>query len=176
MGAHAPQQRVALTHCNWRKPSHSDDDPALPKSESRSVVPCPTLWDPMDCSLLVSFVHGILQARILEWVAVPFSRGSSQPRVSNLGLPHCRRILYQLSHQAKNNNKETNKTYILKKGGRETRAWSFLSVSSEDTGRRQPSANQYLTRHLVIRQHLDLGLLSGRTERDTCLLFTLLSL
>ena len=36
---------------------------------------CPTLCDPMDC-----IVHGILQARILEWVAVPFSRGSSQPR------------------------------------------------------------------------------------------------
>ena len=36
---------------------------------------CPTLCDPMDYS-----VHGILQARILEWVAFPFSRGSSQPR------------------------------------------------------------------------------------------------
>ena len=35
---------------------------------------CPTLCDPMDC------IHGILQARILEWVAFPFSRGSSQPR------------------------------------------------------------------------------------------------
>ena len=35
----------------------------------------PTLCDPMDC-----IVHGILQARTLEWVAVPFSRGSSQPR------------------------------------------------------------------------------------------------
>ena len=36
---------------------------------------CPTLCDPMDYT-----VHGILQARILEWVAFPFSRGSSQPR------------------------------------------------------------------------------------------------
>ena len=43
-------------------------------------------------------VHGILQASILEWVAVPFSRGSSQPG-SNPGLPHCRRILYQLNYQ-----------------------------------------------------------------------------
>ena len=40
----------------------------------------PTLCDPMDCSLLVSSVHGILQARMLEWVAISFSRGSSQPR------------------------------------------------------------------------------------------------
>ena len=41
---------------------------------------CLTLCDPMDCSLPGSFVHGILQARILEWVAISFSRGSSQPR------------------------------------------------------------------------------------------------
>ena len=40
----------------------------------------PTLCDPIDCSLHGSFVHGILQARILEWVALPFSRGSSSPR------------------------------------------------------------------------------------------------
>ena len=42
---------------------------------------CPTLWDPMDHSPPGSSVHGILQARILERVAVPSSRGSSQPRV-----------------------------------------------------------------------------------------------
>ena len=39
----------------------------------------PTLWDPMNCSPPGSSVHGILQATILEWVAIPFSRGSSQP-------------------------------------------------------------------------------------------------
>ena len=38
---------------------------------------CPTLWEPMDCSQPCSSVHGILHARILEWVAIPFSRGSS---------------------------------------------------------------------------------------------------
>ena len=42
---------------------------------------CLTLCDPTDCSLPGSTVHGILQARILEWVAISFSRGSSQPRV-----------------------------------------------------------------------------------------------
>ena len=41
---------------------------------------CPTLFDPMDCSLAGSSVHGIFQASILEQVAIPFSRGSSQPR------------------------------------------------------------------------------------------------
>ena len=41
---------------------------------------CLTLCEPMGCSLLGSSVHRILQARILEWVAIPFSRGSSQLR------------------------------------------------------------------------------------------------
>ena len=41
---------------------------------------CPTLCGPMDCSLPGSSVHGIFQARILEWVAISFSRGSSQTR------------------------------------------------------------------------------------------------
>ena len=41
---------------------------------------CLTLRDPMDCSLPGSSLHGILQARVLEWVSISFSRGSSQPR------------------------------------------------------------------------------------------------
>ena len=41
---------------------------------------CPTLCDPVDCSLQGSSVHGIFQARVLEWVAISFSRGSSWPR------------------------------------------------------------------------------------------------
>ena len=41
---------------------------------------CPALCDPMDCSLPGFFVYGILQAGIVEWVAIPFSRGSSQLR------------------------------------------------------------------------------------------------
>ena len=41
---------------------------------------CPSLWNPVNCSLPGSSVHGILQARILKWVVIPFSRRSSQPR------------------------------------------------------------------------------------------------
>ena len=41
---------------------------------------CPTLCDPMDCSLPGFSIYGILQARVLEWVAISFSRGSSRPR------------------------------------------------------------------------------------------------
>ena len=45
------------------------------------VIPsCLTLCDSMDCSLLSSSVHGVLQAQILEWVAIPLSRGSFWPR------------------------------------------------------------------------------------------------
>ena len=42
---------------------------------------CPTLCDPMDCNPPGFSVHGILQARILEWVAISSSMGSSQPRI-----------------------------------------------------------------------------------------------
>ena len=59
---------------------------------------CPTLCDPMGCSLPGSSVHGILQARILEWVAIPFYRGIFLAQGSNLGFLHCRQILYHLSH------------------------------------------------------------------------------
>ena len=62
---------------------------------------CLTLWNPMDCSLTGSSVHGILQARILEWVAMPSSRGSSQPRdktrVSYIS--HIAGRVFTLSHQ-----------------------------------------------------------------------------
>ena len=48
--------------------------------ESEVAHLCPTLCDPMDCSLPGSSIRGIFQARILEWVAISFSRGSSGPR------------------------------------------------------------------------------------------------
>ena len=47
---------------------------------AQSLQSCPTLCDPMDCSLPGSSVHGILWARILEWVAMPSSSGSSRAR------------------------------------------------------------------------------------------------
>jgi len=50
------------------------------KSESEVAQSCPTLWDPIDCNLPGSSVHGIFQARILEWVSISFSRGYSPPR------------------------------------------------------------------------------------------------
>ena len=58
---------------------------------------CPTLGDPMDCSPPGFTVHGILQAKILAQVAIPFSRGSSHPGIK-LWSPHCRQIFYCLSN------------------------------------------------------------------------------
>ena len=48
--------------------------------KSEVAQSCPTLCDPMGCSLPGSSVHGIIQAIVLEWIAISFSRGSSQPR------------------------------------------------------------------------------------------------
>ena len=42
---------------------------------------CTTLWDPIDCSLPDSSIHKILQARVLDWIAIYFSRGSSRPGI-----------------------------------------------------------------------------------------------
>ena len=62
---------------------------------------CLILCDPMDCSPPGSSIHGILQARILEWIAMPCFRGSSQPRVWTQvsRLLHWWWVLYHWSHQ-----------------------------------------------------------------------------
>ena len=91
------------------------------KSESEVALSCPTLCDPMVCSLPGSSIHGIFQARALEWGAIAFSNGLYSSYNSagqntgvgslcllqgifptqglNPGLPHCRRILYPLSQK-----------------------------------------------------------------------------
>ena len=53
----------------------------LKESESEVAQSRLTLCDPVDCGPPDSSVHGILQARILDWVAISFSRGSSRPKV-----------------------------------------------------------------------------------------------
>ena len=63
---------------------------------SCSVV---SLCDLMDCSPPGSYVLGILQARTLEWVAMPSSREIFLTQGSNLSLLHCGKILYHLNHK-----------------------------------------------------------------------------
>ena len=54
------------------------------KSESEVAQSCPTLSDPMDCSLPGSSIHGIFQARVLEWGAIAFSKISTRDVIYNM--------------------------------------------------------------------------------------------
>ena len=77
-------------YTKWNKASHM---------HAKSLQSCPTLCNPMNYrdSLPGSSVHGILQARTREWVAMPSPRTSSWPRDRthvSYGSPHCRQILY----------------------------------------------------------------------------------
>ena len=69
------------------------------ESESEVAQSCQTLCDPMDCSLPGSCVHGIFKARVLEWVAISFSRGSSRPRGRTWESWAVGRRFHRLSHQ-----------------------------------------------------------------------------
>ena len=75
--------------------------PVLVWKKSEVTQPCPTLCNPMDCSLPGSSVHEIFQARILEWVAISFSRGSSQSRDQTRVSRIVGRCFYHLSHQGR---------------------------------------------------------------------------
>ena len=69
-------------------------------------------YDPMDCSPQGSPVHGILQAGILEWVSHFLLQRIFLTQGSNLGLVHCRQILYQLSHQRRLIHREKKKNSV----------------------------------------------------------------
>ena len=85
--------------CGWRYSFGLRTDMSGVCVLAQLLQSCLTLCHPKDCSPSGSSVHGILQARILEWVAILFSRGYSQPRGWNPGPLHCRQTLYQLSHK-----------------------------------------------------------------------------
>ena len=79
----APQTSILSWKIPWT------EEPTAAAAAAKSLQSCPTLCNPVDCSLPGSSIHGILQARILERVAISFSRGSSRPRdrtqVSHIG-------------------------------------------------------------------------------------------
>ena len=78
MRHHFPPTRMSIVFLFLRKITNVSDVCVL------AAQPCLTLCDPIDCSPPGSSVLGILQARILEWVALSFSRGSSWPRDGTL--------------------------------------------------------------------------------------------
>ena len=71
----------------------------LKKGSESGVHSCPTLGDPMDCSLPGSSVHGIFQARMQEWAGHFIFQEIFLTQGLNPGLPHCSKTLYHLSHQ-----------------------------------------------------------------------------
>ena len=75
--------RLQARVLEWGAIAFSDWRLTILKSQSEVVQSCPTLHDPMDCSLPGSSVHGIFQARVLEWGAIAFSDGTqpSSPQI-----------------------------------------------------------------------------------------------
>ena len=86
-GLEEAQAGIKIARRNINNLRYADDTTLMAKSEeelksllkSEVAQSCLTLCNPMDCNLQRSSVHAIFQARVLEWVAISFSRGSSQP-------------------------------------------------------------------------------------------------
>ena len=90
------------------------------------VQSCPTLWDPMNCSLPGSFCHGITQARILECVVISYSRGSPQPRdLARISCVSCTgsQILYHCA-----TSEDWTLPYTLLNQGRLAEVWQKLKL------------------------------------------------
>ena len=85
-----------MEKCKIKHINFSSASVAITIMKVKVAQSCPTLCNPMDCSPPGSCVHGILQARILEWVAMPSSRGSSRPQGSDPHLLHCRQRFFTI--------------------------------------------------------------------------------
>ena len=104
------------------------------ESESEVAQSCPTLCDPMDCSLSGSSIHGIFPGKstgvgchfLLQWIF--------PTQESNLGLPHCRQMLYRLSHQGSPMSYEVSVIQHLQKD----------SGTEEDVGYREKESVSHL--------------------------------
>ena len=129
------------------------------------------------CSLMDYTVYGILQARILEWVAFPFSRGW------NPGLPHCRRILYQLGHKgsprilewvaypfSSGSSRPRNWTWVFCIVGRVFTNWAVEEARGWGVKTQPPKPNlvkvSYWWKHL----HLTVGIQQMSTFSRSCAL------
>ena len=89
------------------------------------MLSCVLLCNSMDCSPPGSSIHGVFQARIMEWVAISYSRGSSQPRDRLLCLLHCQvdSLLHHLESPIQKKKKlvvQKRKRFIIPKGNEKT--------------------------------------------------------
>ena len=83
------------------------------KKKSEVAQSCLILCDPMDCSLRGYSIHGIVQARVLEWVAIFFSRGCSLTQGLNPGLQNCSQMVLLSEPPGKQGKEEGGKTWSL---------------------------------------------------------------
>ena len=106
LGKISPPRQKSLCTCLYHYMCYSQSSllsylhifATILESEGVNLSVYLTLCHPMDCSLPVSSVHEIFKARILEWVAIPFSRGLPDPEIEP-NSPYCGQILYCLSYQ-----------------------------------------------------------------------------
>ena len=87
--------------CEWRHCGEHTEMQCVGCVRAKSLQSCLTLCDPVDCSLPGSSVHGILQARVLKWIAMPSSKGSSQTRdQTDISYVSCigRQVLFHSGH------------------------------------------------------------------------------
>ena len=129
---HSKQDDFCTKRKQW--PLKIQDPPAegFLRYERLVKVPqlCPTLCDPMDCNLPGSSVHGILQARIPEWVAIPLSL---QPRDwTQVAYIEGEWILYQLSHQESPRILEW-VAYSFSRGSSRSKNWTGVSSFQADS-------------------------------------------
>ena len=88
------------------------------ESENEVAQSCPTLHDPMDCSLPGSSVHGIFQARVLEWVEISFSRYGDDTTLMAESEEELKNLLMKMKEESKNVGLKLNiqKTKIMASG------------------------------------------------------------
>ena len=102
------------------------------------IQSCPALFDPMGCRLPGFSVHGILEARILEWVSISFSRRSSQPRDwTHISCTTCG--VYHLSHQGSPQKAEHRRTDVFE-------LWCWRRLLRVTWTARRP--NQYIAKEM----------------------------
>ena len=109
---------------------------------AKSLPSCLTLGDPVDHNLLGSSVHEFLQARIVEWVAMPSSRGSSRPRESSPRLLPWQQVLYHQCHLGSPNFVSSQeKTWFYSNKGNLTKHLTNIPQNSQDHQHRQSLRN-----------------------------------